>query len=77
MPVGYKMHCILCGCKWGNGKDIGSSGICPKCFKEWINARRKAKQLKECYGEYGQHNDVNCETCPVAHLCFKDTYENE
>lgn len=71
------MHCILCGCTWGKGEDIESSGICPKCFREWVNGKRKAKKLKECYGEYGVYDDVNCTSCSVAHLCFKDTYENE
>lgn len=68
------MSCVSCGCLWGDGENIGSSGICPKCFKDWINARKKSKQLRECYGEYGQYDDVDCANCTVAKLCFKDTY---
>jgi len=71
------MHCILCGCKWGTGEDIGSSGICPQCFKKWINARKKVNNLRECYGEYEQHDDVDCVNCSVMNLCFKDTYGNK
>lgn len=73
----YKRHCILCGCTWGTGEDIGSSGICPKCFKEWVNARKRAGNFRECYGEYGKHKDVDCKSCSVADLCFKDTYGTE
>lgn len=69
------MHCVFCGCLWGDGKNIGSSGICPQCFMTWVNGKRKLKGLKACYGEFEKHTDVDCDNCTVARLCFKDTYE--
>jgi len=37
-------HCIKCGKIWGEGVDIGSSGVCPQCFVLW------AESKKECFG---------------------------
>ena len=73
--MGYMRDCVSCGCKWGDGQNVGSSGICPTCFKEWINRKRKDNGLRACYGEFGTHNDVDCSTCTVTKLCFKDMYE--
>jgi hypothetical protein len=42
--IATKFHCIKCGNTWGDGESIGSSGICPGCFREW------AKQKKLCFG---------------------------
>ncbi len=72
--MGYKRYCISCGKIWGNGEDIGSSGICPECFSTWINSKRKINGFRECYGEFEKYFDVNCSKCTVAKLCFQDTY---
>jgi len=42
--IATKLHCVKCGSTWGDGKDVGSSGICPSCFIEW------ARQKRPCFG---------------------------
>ena len=69
-----KLHCVVCGGIWGEGDFFQSSGICPVCFAEWVNNRKRINGERECYSEYGLHNDVDCESCPLSKLCFKDTY---
>jgi len=69
-----KLQCIVCNTMWGNGDDFGSSGICPNCFSIWVNAKKKLKGLRECYGEFEKHDDVDCINCTVSKICFKDTY---
>lgn len=69
------MYCISCGCLWGDGENIGSSGVCPQCFTGWINNKKKLKGLRMCYGEFKRYIDVDCDNCTVISLCFRDTYE--
>jgi len=45
-------HCIKCGKIWGEGVDIGSSGICADCLAEW------AKTKKDCYGASHQCTEL-------------------
>jgi len=68
------MRCVVCGCFWGSGEVTESSGICPKCFMEWANGKKKSTGNRECYGEFEQHNDVDCSICTLSKLCFKDIY---
>jgi len=68
------MYCISCGRLWGNGENKGSSGVCPLCFTEWCNGKKKLKGLRECYGNFEKYTDVDCVNCTIAKLCFKDTY---
>lgn len=63
-----KLHCVRCNCLWGSGDFKESSGICPTCFTEWINSKKKI----ECYGMYNA--DTSCNNCRLMPLCFKDTY---
>jgi len=63
-------HCVSCGCVWGDGADIESHGICPKCFKEWVNKKKNI----ECYGEFDIHGEEFCADCFVINLCKKDSY---
>lgn len=72
--MSHQKHCISCGCVWGNGENIGTSGICPRCFAEWANGKKKIKGLRECYGEFGKYDDVDCSDCTIADLCIRDTY---
>ena len=60
---GLVYHCIKCGRTWGSGRDIESHGICPDCFADWSRKRQKDKGLKECFGEYAQPTDVDCDDC--------------
>lgn len=69
-----KLHCVSCNCLWGEGEFTESSGICPECFKEWINSKKRIKGMRECYARYGQYDDVDCQVCSLTLLCFKDTY---
>lgn len=68
------LHCIQCNCLWGSGKFTGSSGLCPSCFTEWINEKRRIKGLQECYGTYDKYEDTDCCSCSLSLICFKDTY---
>ena len=52
--IATKLHCIKCGIKWGDGEDLGSSGICPDCFIEW------AKTKRHCFGIDMTCNEMYC-----------------
>jgi hypothetical protein len=67
-------YCICCGDSWGNEESIGSSGVCPSCFGEWVNKKRKSQDQTTCYGEFGLHIENGCNTCFVSNLCEKDSY---
>jgi hypothetical protein len=71
--VTTKKHCIICECVWGSGEDIESSGICPSCFGEWANDKRKSQNQAKCYGEYHIHLGNDCDSCFVSNLCEKDS----
>ena len=67
--VAVKHHCIKCGRSWGQGEEIHSHGVCPHCFAEWAIKRQKTKNLKDCFGQYEQIGDVDCESCSLKKFC--------
>jgi len=52
--IATKFHCIKCGNTWGDGENIGSSGVCLDCFGDW------AKQKKPCFGTECQLSKDPC-----------------
>jgi len=71
--MGVETYCVRCGRLWGDETGFGSSGICPTCFGEWANNKRKFQNQEECYGAYKLYADNNCDECFVSNLCKKDS----
>lgn len=64
-----KLHCVKCDEIWGEGEFHGSSGICPRCFKDWLTIKKNVK----CYGEFGLQDIEICKRCIISSMCKKDT----
>ena len=58
-------NCFRCGKMWGDGPDIGSSGLCIECFAEW------AKIKMPCFGV---ETYVSKKHCSLHKYC-KEYYE--
>lgn len=71
---GVIYHCIKCGKTWGSGRDIESHGICDECLALWCRQKQRDKGLKECFGEFKQWDDLDCDNCSWKKQC-KENYE--
>lgn len=66
---GVVYHCIECGKTWGTGIDVDSYGICIECFANWCRQKQKDSGLKECFGEFKEHDECDCDLCPRKDKC--------